>query len=56
MAAVGLFPPKFLGETDLGGHYFGPTWIRWIVCVYAQRPWSGTCQESTDRMASSFSS
>ena len=28
---------------------------RRIVCVYAQRPWSGTCQESTGRMASSSS-
>ena len=33
-----------------------PTWIRWTVCVYAQHPWSGMCQGSTGRMASSFSS
>ena len=25
-----------------------------IVCAYAQHPWSGTCQGSTGRMASSF--
>ena len=48
-------PPKFVGKTYIG-RAFGPTWIRWTVCVYAQRPWSGMCQESTGRTASSFSS
>ena len=32
-------PPKFVGKADLG-----PTWIRWTVCVCAQRPWNGMCQ------------
>ena len=36
------------------GTAFGPTWIRWIVCVYAQHPWSGMCQGSMGGMASSF--
>ena len=38
------------------GRAFGFTWIRWRVRVFAQRPWSGMCQGSTGRMASSFSS
>ena len=33
---------------------FGPTWTRGLVCVYARHPWSGMCQGSTGRMASSF--
>ena len=46
--------PKFVGKADLVGRL--PTWIRLMVCVSAQHPWSGMCQESTGRMASSFSS
>ena len=46
-------PPKFV-EKDLSGRAFGPTWIRWTVCACAQRPWSGRCQDSTGRTASSF--
>ena len=38
------------------GRAFGPSWIRWIVFVYAQHPCKGLCQGSTGRMASSFSS
>ena len=34
----------------------GPAWIRWIVCVYAQRLWRRMCQGSMGRTASSFSS
>ena len=47
--------PKFVGEADLGGRLalLGPPWV---VCVYAQHPWSGMCQGAMDRMASSFSS
>ena len=47
-------PQKF-GKSR-SGRAFGSTWIRWIVCVYAQRPWSGMCQGSMGRTASSFSS
>ena len=46
---------KFCGKNRTG-RAFGPTWIQWIVCGYAHRPWSGVCQESTGRTASSFSS
>ena len=59
----GFHPRLLLASADVcgrnrSGSACGPTWIRWIVCVcvYAQRLWSGTCQESTGRMASSFSS
>ena len=38
------------------GRPFGLAWIQWIVCVYAQRPWSGMCQGSMGRMASSLPS
>ena len=38
------------------GRAFGPAWNRWIVCVCAQRPWSGMCQGSMGSMARSFSS
>ena len=38
------------------GRAFGPTGIRWTVCVCAQRPWKGMCQGSMGCMASSFSS
>ena len=48
-------PPKFVGKS-LSGRAFGPACIRWIVCVCAQHPWSGMCQGSMGRMASSFSS
>ena len=33
---------------------FGLTWIRWIVCVHAQRPWNGMWQGSMGRTARSF--
>ena len=39
-------PPNFVG-TARSGRAFAPTWIRWIVCVYAQHPWYGMCQGST---------
>ena len=47
-------PPTSVGEADLGGRLalLGPVGL----CVYAQHPWSGMCQGSTGRMASSFSS
>ena len=34
------------------GRAFAPTWIRWLRTAL----WNGTCQGSTGRMASSFSS
>ena len=48
-------PPTSVGEADLGGRLalLGPDVI---VCVDAQHPWSGMCQGSTGRVASSFSS
>ena len=36
------------------GRTFGLPWIRWIGCVHAQRRWSGMCQKSAGRVASSF--
>ena len=54
VACAGFF--RSLWEKPIWEGVFGLTWIRWIVCVYAQRPWSGMCQGSTGRMASSFSS
>ena len=48
------FPPKC--GTNRCGRASGPTWIRWTVCVCAQRPWNGMRQESMGHMASSFSS
>ena len=50
-----LASSKVCGKSR-SGRAFGPTWIQWIVCVYAQHPWYGTYQGSTGRMASSFSS
>ena len=50
-----LASSKVYGRSRFG-RAIGPTWIRWIVCAYAQHPWSGMCQGSTGRMASSFSS
>ena len=53
MAGVGFLQSFW---KSLSGRAFGPTWTRWIVCVYAQHPWHGMWQGSTGRTASSFSS
>ena len=49
-----LASSKVCGESR-SGRAVGHTCIRWTVCVYAQHPWSGKCQGSVGRMASSFS-
>ena len=47
---------RSLGERIRSGRAFGPTWMRWILCVCAQCQWSGKCQRSTGRTVCSFSS
>ena len=31
-------------ERSQSGRAFGPSWMRWILCVCAQCQWSGICQ------------
>ena len=50
-----LASSKVCGKSR-SGRAFDPTWIQWIVCVYAQHPRSGLCQVSMGRLASSLSS
>ena len=53
MAAVGFFRSLW-EEADLGGRLAQLGSDGYCAC--AQRPWNGTCQGSTGRMARSFSS
>ena len=54
MAVVGFL--QSLWEKPIWEGVFGPTWIRWTVCVYAQLQRFEMCQGSMARMASSLSS